>query len=454
MSRQSSSFESAANFLTPRRLRAQAIVLALCLWGVCAVDFATPGPFDRAGNIKFQDFLPSYVSAHLIAQGRANELYSQQVTADAMQAVVPLISNREPVRPVPPNLVPSNLVLPNLYGPQVGLFFVPLTRFSFPVAARIWVVASLLVYAACIYFVWKVCPTLRPHFGMVALAALAFPPLFHFFVRGQNSALVLACFTAAFLAFRADRTWLAGIALGFLIFKPQFLVAIPLVLLLSYAWKPLAALILSAGAQLALAHIYFGPAVMNAYFDTLWHMSRVIGASELSLAPIQMHSLRSFWTLLIPWPQLPWPQLALALYGLTSIVTVIVAAAFWKSSAPLSLRFSALTLAAVLVNPHLFIYDLLVLAPATLLLADWTLANPHHPSSPALRMLTYLAFVLPLFGPLARWTHLQLSVPVFVALLWLLWRDFITPDSGTPDSGTPDSGTTGHKFASNESAVV
>jgi len=429
MRTQSSSFESAVTFLTPRRLRAQAIVLALCLWGVCAVDFATPGPVDRAGNIKFQDFLPSYISAQLIAQGRATELYNQQVTADAVQTVVPPISAREPAR----------LVLPNLYGPQVGLFFVPLARFSFPAAARIWVAASLLTLFACVYVVWKSCPALRPHFGMVAICTLAFPPLFHFFVRSQNSALVVVCSTAAFLAFRADRTWLAGIALGFLIFKPQFLVAIPLVLLLSQAWKPLAGLILSSAAQLAFARLYFGPAVMHAYFDTLWHMSRVVGASELNLAPIQMHSLRSFWTLLIPWP-----HLALALYVLTSIVTVAIAAAVWKSSAPLSLRFSALTLAAVLVNPHLFVYDLLVLAPVILLLADWALTHPQHPSSAKLRLLTYLAFVLPLFGPLSRWTHLQLSVPVFAALLWLFWRDFITPDFRTP----------GHKLATSESPVV
>ena len=58
------------------------------------------------------------------------------------------------------------------------------------------------------------CPALRPYPALVAICALAYPPLFHFFVRGQNSALVLACFTAAYLALRAKRNWLAGIALG------------------------------------------------------------------------------------------------------------------------------------------------------------------------------------------------------------------------------------------------
>jgi len=36
--------------------------------------------------------------------------------------------------------------------------------------------------------------------------------------------------------------------------------------------------------------------------------------------------------------------------------------------------------------------------------------------------LLYLSFLLPLFGPLAHWTHLQLSVVVFVAIMWILHR--------------------------------
>jgi hypothetical protein len=112
---------------------------------------------------------------------------------------------------------------------------------------------------------------------------------------------------------------------------------------------------------------------------------------------------------------------------LSSLVAIASAAVIWKSSAPLPLRFSALTLTAVLVNPHLFVYDLLVLAPVLLLLADWALTNPHHSSSAALRLLAYLAFLLPLFGPLSRWTHLQLSVPVFALLLWMLWHHSSDP---------------------------
>jgi alpha-1,2-mannosyltransferase len=398
---------AAVAWLTPRRLRVQAIVLAVCLWGVCAVDFATPAVFARAGNIKFQDFLPFYVSARLISQHRAGELYDQRVMENEIGAIVHPANRVEP----------AHVRLSNLYGPQVALLFVPLTRPPFQTAAWIWVSLSMAVFLGCVDLVWKCCVGLRSCAGIVAISAIAFPPLWHFFLRGQISVLALACFTAAFLAFRADRGLLAGIALGFLVFKPPFLIAIPLVLLLARAWKVLAGVVISASAQLAFAWTYFGSDVMRSYFDTLWHVSRWIGTAELELAPVQMHSLRSFWTLLIPRP-----EAAFVLYILTSFVAFAIAAAIWKSTSPLALRFSALTLAAVLVNPHLFVYDLLVLAPVLLLLVDWTLANSQHQFAAALQLLSYLAFILPLFGPLSRWTHLQLSVPVFAALLWILWQ--------------------------------
>jgi hypothetical protein len=78
---------SFASWLNPRRLRAQALLLAVCLWGVCVADYSTPGLFDRAGNIKFQDFFQFPVSASLIAQGRADELYNPQILTQALRAI-------------------------------------------------------------------------------------------------------------------------------------------------------------------------------------------------------------------------------------------------------------------------------------------------------------------------------------------------------------------------------
>ena len=123
------------NWLTCRRICSQVIVLAACLWSVCAIDFATPGMHDRAGNIKFQDFIPIYTSAKLVAMHRSVDLLNATL-------------QRQEVEPI---TGASELQLPYLYGPQVALFFVPLTKLPFQWAAAIWAAFTLAIYAACLF---------------------------------------------------------------------------------------------------------------------------------------------------------------------------------------------------------------------------------------------------------------------------------------------------------------
>lgn len=40
----------------------------------------------------------------------------------------------------------------------------------------------------------------------------------------------------------------------------------------------------------------------------------------------------------------------------------------------------------------------------------------------AVGLLLYLCYVLALIGPLSHWTHFQISIPVLLALLWLVGR--------------------------------
>jgi hypothetical protein len=117
---------------------------------------------------------------------------------------------------------------------------------------------------------------------------------------------------------------------------------------------------------------------------------------------------------------LPWPRLAVALYIVTALFALALAARCWQSKLPLPLRYSVVLLATVLVAPHLTVYDLVILAPAFLLLSDWIAAQPNDSTVPHLKLLMYLAFALPLLGPFARWTHLQLTVPVMLAILYLV----------------------------------
>ena len=50
-----------------------------------------------------------------------------------------------------------------------------------------------------------------------------------------------------------------------------------------------------------------------------------------NLGLYQTHSLRSFWSLL-----LPWPRVAFALYAVSTLAVLLFAIRLWKSESPLS----------------------------------------------------------------------------------------------------------------------
>lgn len=386
-------------WLTPRRLRVHGLILALCLWSAYAWILSSPGLVGRNGIVKGVDFLHFYTLGSLALEHRGSQLYDMPAQTALIQQRVPQVG---PIRFVP------------LYGPQVSLFFAPFSKLPYPWALVGWLLLNAAIYALCCYAVWKTCPSMHSKGMLVLILALGYPALFHLIAWGQNSGLALACFIAAYLALRSQRFFLAGIALGCLIFKPQLGLATAFVIIGSGEWMIAFGALLAALAQLSLGWIYYGTPVMRDYFYQLAHVRSVF--SQLEPRPYQMHSLRSFWAMLIPSQ-----QFASVLYIASAIAVLAMVLYCWRRRVPLALRFSALLIATTLVSPHLTVYDLVILAPAFLLLADWTVTN-NRPWAPLFGMLLYLGYALPLFGPLSIWTHLQLSVPAMAAILWMIFR--------------------------------
>lgn len=388
-----------AGLLTARRLLTHAGLLAVCVWSLYAFNLATPGLRDRAGHIKGADFVQFYVGGYLARTGRLWDLYDLPAFAAWQHALVPASAGG---------------YLAAFYGPQVYLAFWPLARLSYGWAVVAWALLNCALYLACCYALWRCCPKLRPHAGTVFLLAIAFPGFFNLIAFGQTSGPALALFTLAFLALRSRRNYLAGLAIGCLMYKPQLGLAAAVVFVLAAEWRIVAGAIAGAVAQLAFAWTWFGAAAMKPYFGVL--LTRQPWAF-IEPKLYEMQSLRGFWFLL-----LPWQGLAGILYALTAIAVLGVALVCWRSRAPLPLRYSALLLATVLAPPHCLIYDLVILAPALLLLANWALEHKEAGAGPALRVFLYAAYALPLLEPLAKFSHVQLSVLGFGVLQWLVWR--------------------------------
>ena len=397
-----------ASRLTERRIRIHALLLAICLWSMYAVDLATPGLRDRFGMLKGADFMHFYTLGTLVNRGQWSALYDMAAQARIMPTIVPQS---------------AGLVYIPLYGPQVALLFSPLAKLSYVEALTAWWSITAIVYALSCYLLWTQCPRLREHKSTVSIVAVAYPAFFALIAWGQSSAPALLAFALAYLALRSDRRFLAGFAVGVLAYKPSLALGAGVIFLAAAEWRTVAGAIASATAQLGIAWAYFGTAVMKAYANALVTAPREFAYVEPKV--YMVHSLRAFWAMLVPVP-----RVAFALYLACAIAILVIAIRTWKSSAALPLRYSSLLLATALVAPHLTVYDLVILAPVFMLIPELLeekeqnfTAECAENAETTERLLLYLCYGLPLLGTLTRWTHVQLSVLAFSGLAVCIWAE-------------------------------
>ena len=389
---------SLAADLTRKRVRGHAALLGLVVWAAYAFNMATSGRLDREGQLKGADFLHEYVLGNIARMHAGGLLYDAPGQAALAQQLL--------------HQAPNEVYLP-VYGPQYSLVFLPFSWLPYGWAAAAWMLASGLIYFICCWLLLRRFARLREDPTTIFILAASFPGFFFMIASGQNSILALIAFTIAFFCFRAKRMFLAGAALGLLMYKPQFGVMAAVLFLLTMEWRVVVGALVTGVGQLAVAAAYYGRSVVTDYFASLVHINQNAGALEPHLD--RMHSLRSFWQLL-----LPWHGIASLLYALTALTAVVITIKCWQSNAPFELRYAVFLLGSVLVDPHLTDYDLVMLVPAFLAIGEFVLLAPESMERDAARLLTYAGYVLPLFGPMLRVVHLQLSVPAYAGLFLVI----------------------------------
>jgi alpha-1,2-mannosyltransferase len=377
--------ERTAARMTPARMTGYAAALAVGLWVPYVLLFSLPGVTLPHGNRLAGDFAFLYLMGTAALRGQLWALYDRS----AILSLGP-----DPV---------GDLHYPSVYPPYVPLAMAPFATVPYGWAVALWLGVTAAIYAASCYSVWRVCPRLVAQpFGVLA-AAIGYPAFFYLIAFGQTSAPALACVTFAYLALRARRSWLAGVAIGALAYKPQLAIGFAVVFLLSRQWQIVIGAIGSVAVQVAATWSAVGTIVMSKYWSTVTDLQAVTAHLEPRL--YHLHSLRGFFSML-----LPWPRVALVFYGATSIAAMFVALRCWTSRASLQVRFAVVVIVTVLIDPHLNVYDLVILAPAFFLVTEWVLENPADSRLAVIKISLCASFFLPLLGPLAILTRFQASI--------------------------------------------
>lgn len=371
---------------------------AVYIWGVTLGQL--PVRAAGSGAITFRDFAHFYVLGFIARLKDIDALYSIPIQQSLQQQLIPSA---------------VDTVFPPSYGPQYALLFAPLATVGYVPALLFWLAFTVVLYAACIYVVWRVLPHLRTERWPVFVLCAAAPGLHLLLLYGQNSALALVAFTLAFVAFRRERPVMAGAAIGCLFYKPQLGIAAAVLLVGAAQWRAVAGALLSMALQLGVAAAYWGHQVLALYWDALLRIPTTIANIEPTKR--HMHAWRSFFQLLgfSPDAVTAWTVVA-------SVLTLALVLPVWRATGlDWRVRFPVLVIASVLVSPHLFVYDLVVLVPVGLILWDYSSERPPNDATRvAMRLLLVLGYFGPALGFAANLLRVQLSVLAMAAMLVVL----------------------------------
>jgi hypothetical protein len=234
------------------------------------------------------------------------------------------------------------------------------------------------------------------------LCAAGFAAVFVNLTHGQNGFLTAALFAAA-LALLDTRPWLAGLCFGLVAFKPQFGVLIPFVLAVDGRWRSFLAAAATVLALAALSASLFGVQIWPGFFSAASQARQVI----LEANGVGYNKMISVFSWLRLW-HLP---LTVAYAGQVIVAILVISASLrlWRADADRRLKGAALCVGTLLSTPFALDYDLMILAPAILLIIAYMIEKPVIPFGAT---LVFVLWLMPLFVrgiaaaallPLANW---------------------------------------------------
>ena len=384
------------DWLTADRVRAAGAV-SLVLTGLCLVCLLATahGTLDAWGRPLGTDFSNVWTAGQMALDGRAPAAWDWAAHYQVQQTVhgdpgVPFYGWHYP----PPFLLVAALL-----------------------AALPYLAALFVWQAATLWGAAKVCRSLLP--GRTAvLAALGAPVVLVCLTHGHNGFLTAALLGGGLLLLDR-RPWLAGLLFGCLIYKPQFALVVPLLLLAGGYWRVIAgawaSALLLVGATLAI----WGWPVWQAFFDSLPLTRQIV----IEQGETGWHKIQSPFALARMWGG-PVP-LAYAVQGAVSVAAM--AAVLWLTRAARPhLRSAAVCAAALLSTPYVLDYDLVLLCLGAAFLVADGLERGFLPWEKSLLALVWLA---PLIArPLAEATLFPLGQVAIAAVLALALRRSLALD--------------------------
>jgi len=428
--------EKTVGWLTPERIELYPMAISITTWLLWGISILLgSGLTDISGQVIGADFLSFYNGGKFFLSGRTPDLYNLSALIEFQKGVVA------------PSPLKGIYVFTN--PPFNSVLYAPFSLGSYATGLLLWWGAGLLVLALSLHLLHQeLKPLSHLPTGRLFWISFLFFPTIAWFLFGQNTALSLLVYTMTFVMLRRQRDLEAGMALGLLFYKPQLAIAMAVMLLFRWRWRALIGMALTVSAWIG-AGFAISPEAMREYVRLAPRLMEFMRLHDLN-PTWGDHSFYAFSTLLLDGFSRRGADLLafLLIAGGVGRVALLWAHTCWRPGT----RTWDLTLAAtlalgLLISPHLFLYDLmLLLLPLAILWScypqgtgDRLLDGGHLLFwTAALYIITFAGSYLSLAQMqlsaalgLPRMA-VQLSVPVIIGWVWVIVR--MARDPAVPDS--------------------
>ncbi|HWK96582.1 MAG TPA: glycosyltransferase family 87 protein [Pseudolabrys sp.] len=395
-------------WVTPERTRLVALaLLAPALIAIAWLIGSSDGLNDALNRPLGTDFASFYAAGTLVRDGLAAAAYNPAAHFAREQAIFGAATQYYAFQ----------------YPPVFLLVSAALAQLPYLPALVLWQAATLVLYVLAIRAIVSAgdrAPVQGVSKNLWLLLALAYPAVFINLGHGQNGFLTAALFAGA-LALLDRRPVAAGILIGLMIYKPQFGMMIPLVLVVTARWRVVAAAALTVAAIVAISLLVTGVDSWRAFIaSTAFTRETLLEQGDVGF--FKMQSVFA-WVGMWGGPV----ALAYVVQGAVTLATAAALAILWRSKARYPLKAAALLIGTLLATPFSLDYDLMLVAPAIAFLAIDAAQRGAAPKNvPWEKTLLAALWIVPLIArTFPMFTHIPLGAPVMLlSFIWLLFRAF------------------------------